>query len=305
MISRPPPRPRLTWAIVRRRTLDVAVLGAVVALLGWVASRSGTALVYKWDWSALWPYVVRVDPATGRIGANVLLLAFFQTVRLAVWTLVLSTVIGTVFGAMATMRRLYPRLLSRAYVGLIRNVPPLVFVFVFYFFLSSQILPLFGIANHVRNAAAPVRLIVDLLFGDPALIENTASGILCLSLFSGAYVTEIVRAGLQSVPKGQIEAARSLGLAPLATFRLIVLPLALRRILPALANQFVVCIKDSSLISLISVPELTYIASEVAVSTRRVFEVWVAVGAVYFVLCFGCAMVFRRLERRWSAPFRR
>jgi polar amino acid transport system permease protein len=121
---------------------------------------------------------------------------------------------------------------------------------------------------------------------------------LCLALFEGAYITEIVRAGIQSVSKGQWEAARAIGLSPMNVLRDVILPQALRNILPPLAGQFISLIKDSAIVSLISIQELTFLATEVAASTTRVFETWILVGAMYFVLCYSFALLFGWLERR-------
>ena len=98
-------------------------------------------------------------------------------------------------------------MLSRAYVESIRNVPPLVFIFIFYFFISSRIMPLLGIEEFVRGASPETLAWLEMLFGPPQLVSNVISGILCLAMFEGAYVAEIVRAGIQSVPKSQTEQA--------------------------------------------------------------------------------------------------
>jgi polar amino acid transport system permease protein len=140
--------------------------------------------------------------------------------------------------------------------------------------------------------------VVELLFGPVAMLDNFLLGLICLSVFSGAYVTEIVRAGLQSVPRQQIEAGQSLGLTGFDQFRFVVLPQAFRTVLPALAGQLIQLIKDSSLVSLVSIQELTFMAQDVQVSTQRVFEVFVLIAVVYFVLCLGLSTLFRRLELR-------
>jgi polar amino acid transport system permease protein len=123
-------------------------------------------------------------------------------------------------------------------------------------------------------------------------------------VFSGAYVTEIVRAGIESVPKNQIEAGDSLGMSRLDVVRFIVLPQALRNVLPPLAGQFIQLIKDSSLVSLVSIQELSFMAQDIQVATQRVFEVFVFVGALYFVICFGLSQVFGALERRAARAHR-
>jgi len=107
-----------------------------------------------------------------------------------------------------------------------------------------------------------------------------------------------VRAGIQAVPRDQIEAGQSLGLSRWKVSYLIVLPQAMRKVIPPLANQFIMLIKDSSIISLISVQELTFLGTEVAVSTHRVFETWIAVAAMYFAICFALSRIFARAEAR-------
>ena len=107
-----------------------------------------------------------------------------------------------------------------------------------------------------------------------------------------------MRAGLESVPRAQIEAGESLGMSRLDIMRFIVLPQALRNVLPPMAGQFIQLIKDSSLVSLVSIQELTFMAQDVQVTTQRVFEVFVFVACVYFVICFTLSRVFAHLERR-------
>ena len=125
-------------------------------------------------------------------------------------------------------------------------------------------------------------------------------GILILSIFSGAYVTEIVRAGIQSVPQAQIEAGNSLGMSQADVTRFVVLPQAFRNVLPPMAGQLIQLIKDSSLVSLVSIQELTFMAQDVQITTQRVFEVFVFTGAIYFLICFTLSQVFASLERRYA-----
>ena len=126
----------------------------------------------------------------------------------------------------------------------------------------------------------------------PSLI----SGIIVLALFESAFVGEIVRAGIESVDRGQREAARSIGMGSFQELRYIVLPQAMRKIMPPMANQFITLIKDSSIISLISVQELTYKTQALVSSTRMVFEAWLTTAAFYFIICYGLSVLFRRLE---------
>ncbi|GIX14988.1 MAG: hypothetical protein KatS3mg118_2947 [Paracoccaceae bacterium] len=149
-----------------------------------------------------------------------------------------------------------------------------------------------------RELSASGRAVMAVLLGPADLLENLITGILCLAMFEAAYICEIVRAGIRAVPHSQTEAARALGLRPVQVFRLIVLPQALRTVTPPLANQFIMLIKTSSIVSLISVQELTFIGTEVAVSTGRRFETWIVVAAMYFVLCYALARLFARMEVR-------
>lgn len=277
--------------------IDVAVLAGVAAAAVYVLYRVDTVLHYRWNWSQVWVYVLRIDPAAGTWASGLLLKGFATTLRLAAFGIVLAALVGLVFGLARVSRRLFPRLVAGFYVETVRNLPPLVFMFVFYFFLSSQIVPLLGIERLAQAQSPALQVVLAWLFGDPRLLGNFLSGLFCLVLFEGAYLTEIVRAGIQSIDRGQWEAADSLGLKRWQRMRLVILPQALRRILPPLAGQFIMLIKTSSIVSLISIQELTFIATEVAVTSGRVFEIWLTVAALYFAVSAVLSLAFRRLER--------
>lgn len=285
----------------RFKPLDAVILAAVAVVVVFVVYKVDSVLAYKWDWSVIPRFLLRERGDTGELAPNLLILGTLTTLRLAFWSLVLSAVIGGIMGVMRTSERLFPRMISRAYVELIRNTPPLVFIFVFYFFISSQIMPLLGIDALAANASPLTATIFEWVAAPPNLLSNFLAGVICLSLFSGAYVTEIVRAGIQSIPRSQFEAGASVGLTRLQTMRHVVLPQALQRVLPPLAGQFIILIKDSSLVSLISIQELTFYALEIAISTTQVFEVWIFVGLLYFAICYSCALAFGRLEKRREA----
>ncbi len=255
-------------------------------------------LVYQWEWGFLPGYLFHWDEETQSLLPNLLVKGLLTTLRLAFWSIILATLIGFVTGMMRTSRRLFPQAFSRLYIELIRNIPPIVFIFVFYFFISSQIIPLLGLDTLDQRLGPTGQSVVEFLFGPVSLLSNTFSGIFCLALFEAAYITEIVRSGIQSVSVGQREAAMSIGLSRWQQMRYVVLPQAVHRVIPPLAGQFIILIKDSSIVSLISIQELTFLTLEVANSTQRVFEVWVFVAGVYFVLCYSCALIFRRLEMR-------
>lgn len=288
-----PRRRRARWS-----WLDLVLLVALTGLLAYLVWQTQAVFAYRWDWGTVWPYVFRYDAQTGRWVSNLLVEGLLTTLRLAIWGIVLAGIIGTVMGLCRTSPRLLLRLLGSSYVMLIRNIPPVVFVFVFVYFIASQVMPTLTFGDMVGRWSPTAQFWVSVFFGTPRLMDNFMLGLICLSVFSGAYVTEIVRAGIQSVPRAQIEAGKSLGLSPGDVTRFVVLPQAFRNVLPPMAGQFIQLIKDSSLVSLVSIQELTFMAQDVQVSTQRVFEVFVFIAGVYFVICFTLSRVFAALERR-------
>ena len=294
-MNRPPARKHARWSWV-----DWALLAACACIVGVLVWRAGSVFSYKWNWATVWPFVYRLDEATGKWVPNLLFEGLLTTLRLAFWGILMAGIIGTVMGLARTSKRLFFRLIGSAYVMLIRNIPPVVFVFVFVYFIASQIMPTLAIGDRVRSLSPLWQWWISILFGTPKLIDNFLLGLICLSVFSGAYVTEIVRAGLESVPRAQIEAGDSLGLSRMDVMRFVVLPQAMRNVLPPMAGQLIQLIKDSSLVSLVSIQELTFMAQDVQITTQRVFEVFVFVAAIYFLICFSLSQVFGSLERRYA-----
>jgi polar amino acid transport system permease protein len=293
----PPPAPR------RRRVtpLDVAIIATVAGLAAFVVYRVNFVLVYDWHWPQIFEYVVEWDEARGILVPNLLLKGLMTTLRLAFWGTLLAAAIGLLMGLARTSSNLFARTISRLYVELIRNIPPVVFIFIFYFFISSQLMPLLGVDDLVYGASPTTEAVMVVLFGPLDLFSNFLAGLICLAMFEGAYITEIVRAGIQSIPRGQWEGARAVGLSRGNVLRDVILPQAIRKILPPLAGQFITLIKDSSLVALISIQELSFMAMEIAISEQRFFEVWIFTGFMYFVVCYSLATVFNRMERRMAA----
>ncbi len=278
--------------------LDGVLLGLIVLVVLYLWHRASTEVFYRWDWSVVPEYLVYQNPETGDWRANLLVHGIYATLRLAVWGTLIALIIGVVMGCCRVSQSLFLRLVSRTYVEATRNIPPLVIIFVVYFFISGQIMPLLGIADWARQTEGVLRTVLEVSFGPIELIENFLSGTLVLVLFEAAYFTEIIRAGIQSVERGQWEAGSSIGLSRYKVMRYVVMPQAIQRTLPPLAGQLISLVKDSSMVSLISIQDLTYTGSQVAISTRKVFEIWIFVAVVYFVICFSLSLVSRWLERR-------
>ncbi len=168
------------------------------------------------------------------------------------------------------------------YIEIIRGSPLLVQIFIWYFVLGTLLNNL--LATHGINQIPPLWF-----------------GVAALACFTGAYVAEMVRAGIQSIHRGQTEAARSLGMTYVKSMRHVILPQALRRILPPLAGQFISLIKDSSLLGIIAIRELTKATREVVTTSLQPFELWFVCALLYLVLTFSLSMLLQYLERRQFA----
>ena len=280
------------------RAVDTIVIASAIFLVAYIIHKVDTVMIYEWHWGFLWEYILRWDEEQQAYAPNLLLKGLATTFRLVIWSMLLASIIGIVMGIMRTSSRVFFRTVSRLYVEFIRNMPPVVFIFVFFFFLSSQFVPLLGIDELSVNASPETIALLEILLGPPELFANVISGILCLALFEGAYITEIIRAGIQSIDKGQTEAGQSIGLTRFQTLRWVIFPQAVQKVIPPLTGQFITLIKDSSIVSLISIQELTFLAQEVAYSTQYVFEIWLFVAGVYFCICYSLALLFAKLEKR-------
>jgi polar amino acid transport system permease protein len=203
---------------------------------------------------------------------------FLEALALGLGLAVVSLLIGCVIGLAAAYARVSGKWwLSTpvwAYVELIRCTPLLLLVFFVYFGL-----PEFGIY----------------------FLDKTESFILTLSLYAGAYMSEVFRAGLSSIPKQYVEAAKSIGMRPWQRQRWVVLPVMFRITLPSVGNNLISLFKDTSLAAAIAIPELTFTARQINANTFRVMEVWLAASAMYLATAYLLALGLRLLERRYAS----
>ena len=198
---------------------------------------------------------------------------------------VLATIFGVIIGIIGGLTRLSGnpalRWTTMVYVEIIRGSPLLVQILIWYFILGTvidELLTAYGIGR----------------------IPAWWYGVASLACFAGAYVSEIVRAGIQSIHRGQMEAARSLGMSYGQAMRYIIMPQALRRILPPLAGQFISLIKDSSLLGIIAIRELTKATREAVTASLQPFEIFMVCAVLYLVLTFTLSMLVQHLERRMA-----
>ena len=238
------------------------VVSALTAagLIAGVFCFSFYRLTYHWNFAIVWKY--REKFLTG----------WLITIGLSLVALALSTLLGTVT-ALARRSRLLPfRYFATIYVELVRGTPLLVQILVFFYVVAD--------AFHLQN--------------------RYVAGVMILSIFAGAYISEIIRAGIEGVGQSQRESAKAIGLTPFQTYRYVVFPQALRQILPPLAGQFVSLIKDSSLLSIISINEFTLNAQQVNAYTYSTLESYLPLAVGYLILTLPVSLWIRHLEHKVS-----
>jgi polar amino acid transport system permease protein len=213
--------------------------------------------------------------------AGLLVIGLWTTLKVSMIATIAGILIGVIGGIARISSNPALKWASIVYVEIIRGSPLMVQILIWYFVLGTVI-------NDLLASNGLGRL--------PAFWYGVAS----LACFAGAYVTEIVRAGIQSIHRGQTEAARSLGMSYAQSMLHIILPQALRRILPPLAGQFISLIKDSSLLGIIAIRELTKAAREVVSASLQPFEVYFLAAILYLVLTFTLSMAVQKLERRMA-----
>lgn len=277
-------------------TIDLVLSLLLLSAVIYTVYKFHIGFSYKWDWGAIPQYFLRYDAEIKNWVPNILLQGFFTTIRLSIWATIFATLIGAAMGLFRVSRSLFRRLIGGTYVGLIRNLPPLIIIFIFYFFVGDQILPLLGVEEFIRNSSEGTQAVFAVFFAPPSLFTAFLSALITLSLFEGAYITEIVRAGIQSIEKGQWEASAALGFSRWQQMRYVVLPQAVQRILPPLAGQFISTIKDSAIVSVISIQELTFQGMELMASTYLTFEIWITITIMYLMLTLSCSLAVERLE---------
>jgi polar amino acid transport system permease protein len=256
----PAPRPLI---------VDLLKFVLLAAVLAWAMIHSTEGLGYHWQWYRVPRYLLSV--AEGAWMPGPLLKGLIVTLQITAAGLALASGFGLVTALMRLSDSVLARLLARLYLELIRNTPLLVQLFFIYFVLS----PVFAISGF-------------------------ASAVLALSLFEGAYASEIIRAGILSIHRGQWEAAFSLGLNTRHTYRLVILPQALRTIAPPLTGQAISLIKDSALVSTIAIYDLAMQGQAIVAETYLVFEIWFTVAAIYLAITLGLSLTVAIMETRFK-----
>lgn len=209
---------------------------------------------------------------------TLLLRAMGQTLLLALCGLFFACILGLIFGMLSVVKNKICNIISSIFVDVIRGVPMIVLAFFVFFGVPYLFNNIWGIGNITLTALQ--------------------AGTICLALNCGAYMSEIIRAGIQSVDIGQMEAARSLGLPYWRAMYRVVLPQAIKTMIPSIINQFIITLKDTSILSVIGFPELVNQAKNVQANTFKSFQTWAIVAIMYLVVITLLSKLAKALERR-------
>lgn len=233
----------------------------------WSLVQGAESLGYNWQWVRIPRYLYTTGP--DGLQAGPLLQGLGLTLKISAISLLLSLLIGLVTALFRLSGSPVARWLAFVYLELIRNTPLLIQIFIIYFVIAP---------------------IVDM--------ERFTAAVLALSLFEGAYTSEIIRAGILGIPRGQWEASASLGMNRAQSYQHIVLPQALRQMTPPLTSQGISLIKDSALVSTIAIYDLTMQGQQIVSETFLTFEVWFTIAAIYLSLTLSLAGLVKLLEWR-------
>jgi len=266
--------------------------------------RIKVGLNYNWSWDSIFQFIFRYDNEDNKWVSGLLMTGFYTTIRLSVWGTILATVFGVIMGIAKSGNILFFKWLATTYVETMRNLPPLVIIFIAYFFIGDQLLTPLGIDDWAETLSPGNQGILSTLFAKPGYMTAFFSALVTLAIFEGAYITEIVRAGIESIEKGQWEASHALGMSWHHQMRYIILPQTFQRIMPPMAGQFISLIKDSSIVSVISIQELCFQGIEIMTSTLHSIEIWTVVTLMYLTLTMPCSFLVERIETRMNRSLR-
>ncbi len=249
--------------------LDIALFTLLAGGVIWLLVYSSGRIGYNWQWFRVPKYLFTFED--GIFVSGPLLDGLVITLEITGYSLIFATLIGLLTALLRLSGSMVGRFIARSYLELIRNTPLLVQIFFLYFVLA----PIFE-------------------------IERFTAAVLALSLFEGAYLSEIFRAGIVSIKRGQWEAADSLGLSTFATYRFIILPQAFKRVLPPFTGQMISLIKDSALVSTIAVYDLTMQGRVIIAETFLTFEIWFTVAAIYLIITLSLSIAVNVLEKHYG-----
>ncbi len=251
----------------RRSITDILAFVIVLMGLGWLIFKGAGTLNYNWQWYRIPQYLYLIED--GMFYPGSLLKGLGITLELAAWSLLLTVIFGLTTALLLRSLSWVGHVVARVYVEIVRNTPMLVQLYLVYFILA----PILG-------------------------MDRFVAAVLALAIFEGAFAAEIFRAGIEALPRGQWEAADALGLSSYTRYRFVILPQAVRLVLPPLTGLAVSLIKHSALVSVIAVAELTTEGRNLIADTFMTFELWFTVAALYLVVTTGLSLLVSYLEHR-------
>ncbi|PMH43782.1 polar amino acid ABC transporter permease [Vibrio sp. 10N.286.49.B3] len=260
---------RIVKPVLSALTQILVLLIAIVLLL----DSGANAMNYQWQWQRIVDYIAFYED--GEWWSAELLQGLFITLKISAISLVATLLLGLTVALLRLSDSIVGRTLAKLYVEVIRNTPLLVQIYLLYF-----------------------------VFGPVIGLDRFTTAILALTLFQGAYTAEILRAGLQSIPQGQFEAAHTLGLPRYSTYLDVIFPQVLQRTLPSLTNEVVSLIKNSSIVSVMAIFDLTTQARNIVSETAMPFEIWFTVAGIYLLLTLSLSGLSAWLEHRLGASWR-
>ncbi len=241
----------------------------MLAGCAWALLQGAENLGYNWQWNRVPRYLIQTTESGWQFGP--LLQGLWLTLEITVVSLLLSLLIGLLTALMRLSHSPMAKGIARVYLEVIRNTPLLIQIFIIYFVFAP---------------------ILDL--------GRFSSAVLALSLFEGAYASEIIRAGILAIPVGQWESSASLGLKVPQIYRFIILPQAFRQMVPPLTSQGISLIKDSALVSTIAIYDLTMQGQQIVSETFLTFEIWFTIAAIYLLVTMSLSALVSYLEHLLS-----
>ena len=235
--------------------------------LFWVLNSGAEAMNYQWQWDRVPDFLFFYD--NGEWFPAELIEGLLVTLQISGLSAIATLAIALIMALLRLSDSVVGRSLAKGYIELIRNTPLLVQIYLLYF-----------------------------VFGPYLGLERFSTAILTLALFQGAYSAEILRSGLVNLPKGQFEACRSLGLSSFNSYRYIILPQVIQKTLPSLTNELVSLVKNSSIVSVMAIFDLTTEGRNIVADTAMPFEIWFSVAAIYLLVTLSLSGLSAWLEHK-------
>ncbi|MEP3347257.1 MAG: amino acid ABC transporter permease [Litoreibacter sp.] len=261
---------RLTLkAVLNAVPVAIGLYLAVVFGIFWLAYSGAQAMGYNWQWYRMPQYFYTLTEDGFQWGE--IMVGLVKTIQLSVTAFIFATLLGLVVALLRLSGLVVGSAVAVVFLEFVRNMPLLVLLYLFYYVLG----PVFD-------------------------LDRYTASIMCLAVFHAALISEIFRAGINSVPKGQWEGATSIGMSKAQAYRYIILPQSIKFMLPPMTGEMVHLVKSSAIVSMIAVVELTTIGRNLISDTYMSFEIWFTIAAVYLILTLMLSIGVSRIEKKYA-----